>query len=65
MFVALASPSGAWACATCFGAPGDAQTEGMNAAILTLVGVTAVVLSTLAVAGYAVGRRSGREGGGE
>ncbi len=30
----------AWACATCFGAKDDPQTEGMNMAILTLMGIT-------------------------
>ena len=32
------------ACATCFGAPDSAQTQGANMAILTLLGVTGVVL---------------------
>ena len=33
------------ACATCYGAPGSPMTEGMNAAIFTMLGVTGLVLS--------------------
>lgn len=33
-------PTKSWACATCFGAEGDPQTEGLNMAIITLLGVT-------------------------
>jgi heme/copper-type cytochrome/quinol oxidase subunit 2 len=36
------------ACATCFGAPDSAQTQGANMAIFTLLGVTGVVLGGFA-----------------
>ncbi|MBI2433412.1 MAG: hypothetical protein HYV26_11130 [Candidatus Hydrogenedentes bacterium] len=39
-----AFPPTAAACATCFGRPDDAQTQGMNAAIGALLGVTLGVL---------------------
>jgi len=32
------------ACATCFGAPDSSMTQGMNMAIITLLGVTGAVL---------------------
>ncbi|MBI1318866.1 MAG: hypothetical protein GC168_07940 [Candidatus Hydrogenedens sp.] len=47
----------ALACTACMGAADDAQTNGMNAAILFLLGVTGVVLSLLAGgAGFIVWR---------
>jgi hypothetical protein len=36
------------ACATCFGAPDSSMTQGMNMAIVTLLGVTGVVLGGFA-----------------
>jgi hypothetical protein len=39
----LALPRVAAACATCFGDPQSPQTQGMNNAILTLLGVVGVV----------------------
>lgn len=45
LFPLLMFTQDALACATCFGTPQDAQTQGMNAAIFTLLGVTATVLS--------------------
>jgi len=62
---ALISPGAARACATCFGAADDAQTQGMNAAILVLLGVTVTVLATLFGTGAAfaaAARRRGPEG---
>lgn len=38
----------AWACATCFGDADSAQTQGMNMGIVTLLGVTGVVVGTMA-----------------
>ena len=38
-----------WACATCFGAEGDPQTEGLNMAIITLLGVTYTLFSAMAL----------------
>ena len=43
----------ALACATCFGDSGSTQTQGMNAAIATLLGVTLSVLFCIA---FVVGR---------
>jgi hypothetical protein len=38
------APRAAWACAACYGAPGTAQTRGMNFGMITMLGVTAGVL---------------------
>ncbi len=46
----LSLPSAA--CTTCMGAPDAAQTQGMNAAILTMLGVTVTVLGGV---GFAIG----------
>lgn len=48
------------ACATCFGAADSAQTEGMNMAIFTLLGFTALVLGCLAAAFVYFWRRAKR-----
>ncbi|MFQ6607810.1 MAG: hypothetical protein ACE5EE_04650 [Fidelibacterota bacterium] len=37
------------ACATCFGAPDDPMTKGMNMAIITLLGITGSVMSMVGV----------------
>ena len=42
--IALFAVGPVFACEACFGAEGHAQTNGMNSAILTLLGVTASVL---------------------
>jgi heme/copper-type cytochrome/quinol oxidase subunit 2 len=39
----LVLPEAAAACATCYGAPDSPMTQGMNNAILTLIGVVGVV----------------------
>ena len=41
-------PRAAMACATCYGAPDSPQTHSMNAAIFSLLGVVATVLSLFA-----------------
>jgi hypothetical protein len=56
-----ASPS-VWACSTCFGDPNDPQSQGMNAAILTLLGVTYGVFFAMFAAGFVIWRRSRRSG---
>ena len=38
------------ACAACYGDPGSSQTQGMNLAIFTMLGVTAVVLGGIGIA---------------
>ncbi|GMV93882.1 MAG: hypothetical protein AMXMBFR82_36600 [Candidatus Hydrogenedentota bacterium] len=37
----------AWACATCFGDADSAQTQGMNMGIVTLLGVTGIVVGSM------------------
>ena len=48
------------ACATCFGAADSSQTNGMNMAIFTLLGVTGVVLGCFAAAMVYFVRRARR-----
>jgi heme/copper-type cytochrome/quinol oxidase subunit 2 len=48
------------ACATCYGAPDAPQTQGMNMAILTMLGVTGVVLGGCAALMIALARRARR-----
>lgn len=52
-----------WACATCFGAPDDPQTNGMNAAILTLLGVTYSLFLVMIGAALVMWRNSRRAAG--
>jgi hypothetical protein len=47
-----------WACASCFGDPNDPQTHGMNAAILTLLGVTYGLFLAMFAMGFVIWRRS-------
>ncbi len=47
MACTLAIAGVASACSVCFGDPDDAQSHGMNMAILTLLGVTGGVMSTI------------------
>jgi hypothetical protein len=37
-------PKPLWACAVCYGDPNSSMTQGINAAVLSMVGVTTVVL---------------------
>lgn len=48
LVVCVIAPA-AWGCATCFGDADSAQTQGMNAGIITLLGVTGVVVGCMAV----------------
>jgi hypothetical protein len=41
-----------FACSTCFGAEGNPQTEGLNAAIITLLSVTYTLFSCMALAAF-------------
>ena len=52
---------GAHACSVCFGDPESPQTAGLNAAIGTLLGVTLVVLTGVALFGGAVMWRFARQ----
>lgn len=56
LLITLLAPA-AHACSVCFGDPESPQTAGMNAAIGTLLGVTLVVLSGVALFGSVVAWR--------
>ena len=58
--LALFAPAHVWACAVCFGAKGDPQTEGLNMAILTLLGTTYTIFGGMIVMGILLWRRSKR-----
>lgn len=45
--VLIAAPGVAQACPVCFGDPNDPQTAALNAAILTLLGITGFMLSAI------------------
>lgn len=45
--IVLTSPRWAWACAACSGRSDDMVAQGLNAAVLTLMGVLVVVLGTI------------------
>ena len=46
------------ACATCFGDPNEAATQGMNKAIITMLGITGGVLSGVGSSIYILNKRS-------
>ncbi|MEC7798572.1 MAG: hypothetical protein VX517_00800 [Candidatus Neomarinimicrobiota bacterium] len=46
------------ACATCFGDPNAAATQGMNKAIITMLGITGGVLSGVGSSIYILNKRS-------
>ena len=48
----------AWACATCFGAQDSPQTQGMNMAILTLLGVTYALFGAMLTTAFVLWRRN-------
>lgn len=48
------------ACAVCFGAPEAAQTQGMNLGIITMLGVTGVVLGGFGGMIFCFARRARR-----
>jgi hypothetical protein len=54
----LVLPARAHACATCFGAAGDPQTEGRNAAILTLLITTYTLFAGMIAAAFLLWRRA-------
>ncbi len=58
--LALLAPARVWACAVCFGAKGDPQTEGLNMAILTLLGTTYTLFAAMIIMGILLWRRSKR-----
>ena len=54
------SPRLLLACAVCYGAPGAAQTRGMNFGIFTMLGVTGVVLGGFGGLFFRFARRARR-----
>lgn len=56
----MALPRVALACAVCYGAPEAAQTRGMNLGIVTMLGVTGVVLGGFAGMIFCFARRARR-----
>lgn len=56
--LALLSPTHVWACAVCFGAKGDPQTESLNMAILTLLATTYTLFAGMIAAGFLLWRRA-------
>jgi hypothetical protein len=59
------APAIAHACATCYGAADSPQTQGLNMAIATLLGVTGVVLSGFLTMIVCLARRARRFAAGD
>jgi hypothetical protein len=57
-FIILFVPETAQACATCFGDPSAPAAQGMNWAILTLLGVTGGVLAGVIGTIISIGKRT-------
>ncbi len=47
ILVLVLSPGISWACATCYGAADAPATQGMNWAIITLLGITGSMLGSI------------------
>ena len=58
IFSILFLPAILLACATCFGDPNAAATQGMNKAIITMLGITGGVLSGVGSSIYILNKRS-------
>ena len=58
IFTIIIFPDFAFACATCFGDPNAAATQGMNKAIITMLGVTGGVLGGIGSSIYVLNRRA-------
>ena len=56
----MAVPRVLLACAVCYGAPEAAQTKGMNLGIVTMLGVTGVVLGSFGAMMFCFARRARR-----
>jgi heme/copper-type cytochrome/quinol oxidase subunit 2 len=63
MAALLAVPAPAHACAVCFGAPDSPLTQGMAWGILSLLGLVAVVLMSVATFFIYLARRAATHGG--
>jgi hypothetical protein len=57
-----AVPRALLACAVCYGAPDSAQTKGVNFGIVTMLGVTGVVLAGFGGMIFCFARRARRAG---
>jgi len=57
-FILLFIPETAEACATCFGDPNAPAAQGMNWAILTLLGVTGGVLGAVIATIISIGKKT-------
>jgi len=57
-FIILFVPETAQACATCFGDPNAPAAQGMNWAIITLLGVTGGVLGGVIATIISIGKRT-------
>ena len=58
LFILLFVPETADACATCFGDPSAPASQGMNWAIITLLGVTGGVLGGVIATIISIGKRT-------
>ena len=58
IFTILLFPETVFACATCYGNPNAAATQGMNKAIITMLGITGGVLSGIGSSIFILSRRS-------
>ena len=56
----MAVPRAVFACAVCYGAPDAGQTRGMNLGIVTMLGVTSVVLGGFGGMIFCFARRARR-----
>ena len=58
LFYAAGYAQPVWACATCFGAQDSPQTQGMNMAIFTLLGVTYTLFGAMLTMAFVLWRRN-------
>ena len=58
LYLSIIFPELMLACATCFGDPNAAATQGMNKAIITMLGVTGGVLGGIGSSIYVLNRRA-------
>ncbi|MBN4080828.1 hypothetical protein JYT44_00550 [Caldithrix abyssi] len=58
VFGVLLLPEVSYACATCFGDPNAAATQGMNKAIIAMLGITGSVLGGFGTSIYVLHRRA-------
>ena len=58
IFILAFLPEVTYACATCFGNPNAAATQGMNKAIITMLGITGGVLGGIGSSIFVLRRRA-------